>query len=86
MPVVGSVSRAMEGAAGPPFGTRICPFIESPAGPKALPFSKVVFSILEPIFCPSNGDLDQLKVEIEQKMAAEEERLTRDQNRTGLRG
>ena len=40
-----------------------------------LPFSRVLFSILEPISCFPHGDLDQLKSEVEQKMSAEEERL-----------
>jgi lysophospholipid acyltransferase (LPLAT)-like uncharacterized protein len=41
-----------------------------------LPFSKVLFSFLEPIFCPHEGDLEQFRVEIEQKMTEEERRLT----------
>lgn len=41
-----------------------------------LPFSKVFFSFLEPIPYPYEGaDLDPFKVEIEQKMISEEERL-----------
>lgn len=40
-----------------------------------LPFSRVLFTVLEPIPCPVDGDLEQLKTEIEKRMAAEEERL-----------
>ena len=40
-----------------------------------LPFSRILFSTLEPIRCPTDGDLEKFKEEIEQKMAAEEERL-----------
>ena len=39
-----------------------------------LPFSKVLISILEPI--PPDANLELLKAKIEQRMAAEEERLT----------
>lgn len=40
-----------------------------------LPFSRVLFSALEPIPSPTEGDLEQFREEIEQRMAAEEERL-----------
>jgi lysophospholipid acyltransferase (LPLAT)-like uncharacterized protein len=40
-----------------------------------LPFSRVIFSYLEPICCPREGDLEEVRREIETKMETEEMRL-----------
>ncbi len=39
------------------------------------PFSRVLFSFLEPIFCPNEGSLEHVQADIERKMKAEEQRL-----------
>ena len=40
-----------------------------------LPFSRVLLSFLEPIYCPREGALDSVKTEIERRMEEEEDRL-----------
>lgn len=40
------------------------------------PFSRLICSYLEPVVCPSEGELDTIKTTIEQQMEAEERRLS----------